>query len=294
MQFRPLLASKCTDIEKVKYPVLVSPKLDGIRCVIRHGCPLTRTLKPIPNAHVREALRGLPSFDGELVVGEPTAPDVWHTTQSAIMSHEGEPDFKFYVFDWSEHPDQPFAQRLDFVKRRAPMYGLNPVLHHKAADAVDLAEFESMFVKQGYEGLMIRDPLGVYKFGRSTEKEGILLKMKRFDDMEAILVDAVERKTFVGVTTIDERGLSKRDHKQDNYEPAGDLGAFVCDYNGVRFEVGTGFTAEQRIELWEHYGAKSVRGPWGRYVKIKHQGFTKDGKPRFPVFMGFRDERDMS
>ena len=63
--FRPMLSATCEDISKVRLPAMASPKLDGFRCVIKDGKPLTRNLKPIPNRHVRERLTGLPAFDGE-------------------------------------------------------------------------------------------------------------------------------------------------------------------------------------------------------------------------------------
>ena len=40
----------------------------------------------------------------------------------------------------------------------------------------------------GYEGLMLRDPNGIYKFGRSSVKENILLKVKEFMDDEAEII----------------------------------------------------------------------------------------------------------
>src|SRR5262245_19902959 len=110
--FRPMLSATCEDIAKIRLPAMASPKLDGFRCVIRDGKPLTRNLKPIPNRYVRERLIGLPAFDGELIVGGPIAPDVWNTTSSGVTSEDGEPDFVFFVFDLvSEDPRAPFIRR---------------------------------------------------------------------------------------------------------------------------------------------------------------------------------------
>lgn len=297
MSFRPMLAAEYDDKYPIKFPVLVSPKIDGIRCVIRNGQPLTRSLKPIPNRHIRAALAGLPNFDGELVVGDPTDPRAWNTTSSAVMSHDGEPDFTFFVFDMATDDKIGFGQRYQRVATRAGMYDRRiQLLTHVHVGTMELLmELEDRWVSQGFEGLMIRDPDGPYKHGRSTAKEGYLLKMKRFDDLEAFLIGAKERLHHAGEAKTNALGLSERDHKQENMVPAGDLGAFVCCMNnGVEFDVGSGFTAQQRIDFWDQYGAGPVRGPWGAYIRVKHQGFTPDGKPRFPVFMGFRDEKDMS
>src|SRR5262249_7923983 len=122
MTFRPMLAATLEDVEAVNYPVLVSPKIDGIRCLIHDGQPVTRKLKPIPNHYVRHKLQGLPPFDGEITVG-PMDAGMFDRTQSAIMSHDGEPDFTYWVFDNTAAPDVPFHLRLDWVRSRAGMYG---------------------------------------------------------------------------------------------------------------------------------------------------------------------------
>lgn len=297
-QFRPLLASNLEDTSSLKFPVMVSPKLDGIRCVIQFGEALTRTLLPIPNKYIRAQLANLPPFDGELVVGDPARPDTWNTSTTAIMSHEGEPAFTFHVFDYI-NSSMRFLDRLEFVKRRAPMYGLLPVGHYWVRSESELISYESQFVNQGYEGLMLRDPDGRYKFGRSTVKEAILLKMKRFDDLEARVHGVKERMKFIGEGGTNELGLSKRGYKKEDKEAAGDLGALICQIalssgtECVEFDCGTGFTAEQRRDLWQWAKTNTAYDPIGKMVKIKHQGFTPDGKPRFPVFLGFRDEKDI-
>ena len=69
--FKPMLAGKAPDdLRNLTYPVLASPKLDGIRCIIRGGMATARSLKVIPNTWAREQLRGIPDgIDGELIGG---------------------------------------------------------------------------------------------------------------------------------------------------------------------------------------------------------------------------------
>ena len=90
--FKPLLAEKCLDINQVLFPVYASPKLDGIRNVIYHRAALTRSLKPIPNHHVREFLESyantIDGLDGELIVGQDNAPDVYTKSIKGIMAHD--------------------------------------------------------------------------------------------------------------------------------------------------------------------------------------------------------------
>src|SRR6187549_2369059 len=102
---KPMLATAVA-LEQVRYPVMVSAKLDGIRCLGTDNGPVSRTLKNIPNKYVRRMLsQALYSgLDGELIVGSPTAEDVFQQTTSGIMSVQGEPDFKWLVFDIWDTP----------------------------------------------------------------------------------------------------------------------------------------------------------------------------------------------
>ena len=88
---KPMLATEA-DFNKLRYPVCAQPKLDGIRVVIKNGVVYSRSLKPIPNKHIQALFRHLDGLDGELIVGNPTAHDVFQKTTSGVMSKEGEPD----------------------------------------------------------------------------------------------------------------------------------------------------------------------------------------------------------
>ena len=50
---KPMLAALCEDVTKLRYPVIASPKLDGIRALVIDGQLVSRTLKPIPNRYVQ-------------------------------------------------------------------------------------------------------------------------------------------------------------------------------------------------------------------------------------------------
>lgn len=304
--FKPLLASP-VDLGNITFPKLASPKLDGIRAVMRPthktgqwptGGLKTRSLKDVPNEYIRDVARRLfpPGFDGELMTYTNGKLDSFSDVSSKVMSKSGEPDFKFHVFDQTDLRNIGFKDRLESVER--DIYGLErqgseatkfiKLVHHEwITDVKQLMIYENSMVKDGWEGIMLRDPNGKYKFGRSTTKEGILLKMKRFHDAEAVVVDKVERHINNNEQFRDELGRAKRSTAKEGKIPAGDLGALVCEYNGVRFELGTGFTATQRVAIWH---ANRVIG---QKVKFKYQELSKDNVPRFPVFLGFREEADL-
>jgi len=293
--FRPMLSATCEDITKVRLPAMASPKLDGIRCVIRDGKALTRSLKPIPNRYVRERLTGLPAFDGELIIGSPVAPDVWNTSSSGVMSEYGEPTFGFFVFDMvSEDPRTPFSDRYRRVSDLIEASGLNLLMlveHIHLSNVAELEAYEAKSVELGFEGIMLRSPNGLYKHGRSTMREQGLMKVKRFQDAEAVVVGVVEKQTNLNPAMTNALGLTQRSSSKGNKKAAGTLGSLVCELrNGatcVRFEVGTGFDEATRARIW------AAQSDWiGSRIKFKYQSLPTDGVPRFPVFLGRRDERD--
>lgn len=303
MILRPLLAEQLERLEEVKLPVYASPKIDGIRCLIVNGKALTRSFKPIPNNHIRTYLEAnaKSGFDGELITYSDfnhTNTDDFNTVQSKVMSEDGEPDFVYVLFDYvKDDPKKAFKDRLTDL--REAVVSLKDTSVIKALENVyfttlpEVAAYEAICVETGHEGVMLRDPKGKYKFGRSTLKEAILLKFKRFIDSEAIILDLGEQEKNVGTKEVNELGLTKRSHKKSDKILANTLGEFVVkDLKlKVEFTIGTGegLTKELRQEIWDNKD-KYI----GKLVKYKYQGIGSQGKPRFPSFLGFRDERDMS
>jgi DNA ligase 1 len=289
-QLRPMLASHApADLDALRYPLLASPKLDGIRCLIVNGQAVSRTLKPIRNQHIQRLLGNpdLDGLDGELIVGEPTAPDCYRRTDSAVMSAAGEPDFRFYVFDRWDSSDR-FGLRISSTLTVSSRYEIKNHPHFKVHDTKELESYESEVLDAGYEGLILRDPTAPYKMGRSTEKQGWMLKLKRFVDAEAIVVGYEEKLHNWNEAITDERGYTKRSSHQENKVGAGTLGALVCELQGIQFAVGTGFDDATRTLLWSQRDTLA-----GRIVKFKHFPVGAKDRPRHPVFLGFRSSEDL-
>ena len=294
--FKPLLAASVEDLAALTYPLYASPKLDGVRAVIRNGVVTSRSLKPIPNKHV-QALFGraeLEGLDGELMCGDPCGADVFRDTTSAVMSIEGTPDVQFHVFDLTNQGADPFSRRLfaleHFLNGKKPK-GVVLVPQTEVTCATEVDAYESLRLEQGYEGVMLRDPAGVYKFGRSTLKERTLLKLKRFADSEAVILACVEQLHNANEAKRNALGQQERSSAKAGMVPVGVLGAFnVRDVKtDVEFDIGTGFTAADRDAFWKRR-AELV----GKLVKYKYFPTGSKDKPRFPVYQGFRDPRDMS
>lgn len=286
----PMSAGKAV-IAQIKYPVIASPKIDGVRAVIHDGVAYSRKLKPLPNRHMQSWARAnwtlLQSMDGELIVGPPTAPDVFRRTMSGIMSADGEPDFGFWAFDVFTMP-LPYKERWQIVlERTMRMPFAIPCPSIIVTNSDELMEFEKRMVDQGYEGIMIRDPYAIYKYGRSTTRGGELLKIKRFEDAEAVVVDFIEEETNNNPATTNEVGRTKRSSHKANKSGKDTLGALVCKSRatGQTFNIGSGFTADQRADIWAH------REQWrGKTVTYRFFPVGVKDAPRHPIFHGLRDD----
>ena len=286
--FRPLLAHTIEDTGTIKYPCIVSPKLDGIRCIIINGVAMSRSLKPIRNEYVQKCIgnREYDGLDGELIVGNMFDAACYRNTSSGVMSKDGEPDFIFHIFDRVDM-DAGFEQRLDSLPYNKPFMKIVP--HLIALNEDHLLRLESEFLAKGAEGVMVRDQDGRYKHGRSTVKEGILGKLKRFTDAEYEVVGFQERMHNGNEATVNALGHTERSSHKENKVGRGDLGALVCrTADGLEFNVGTGFDDELRRWIWGNR-----ENLHGKLVKVKHFDYGTKDKVRFPRFIGFRDERDM-
>ncbi|MBT9165333.1 MAG: hypothetical protein DDT23_01350 [candidate division WS2 bacterium] len=284
---RPMLAAQ-VDFSKLIYPLWASPKIDGIRCLMLASKALTRNLKPIPNLFIRSLLEEhgatLDYFDGELIAGS------FSSTSSSIMSFSGQPEFKYVIFDriTSGSYETRFLQKLELRPLPPFVEYIETVLVNSEAE---LLEHETLCLRGGYEGVMLRraDGLDIYKYGRSTVREAYLLKLKRFTDAEAVVVGFEEQLHNDNIQERDELGYSKRSSARDGMLPMDTLGALIVESATFgRFNLGTGFSAEQRKEIWD-----SKDTYMSKLVKFKYQEIGTDSKPRFPVFLSFRDINDL-
>lgn len=289
IRFKPMLAGKA-DLDNIKFPVMASPKLDGVRVIVHDGVVYSRNFKRIPNDHV-QALFGrkeCEGFDGELIVGDVTSDTVFQATTSGVMTGAGKPDVTLHVFDFiiSEYH---FSSRHSEVKERArKLKHVQVVPHVLINNLEELNAYEEECVAQGYEGIMIRDPKGKYKHGRSTTKEGGLLKIKRFEDDEAVVIGCEELMTNNNEQELDNLGHKVRSSKKEGMVPAGKLGALIVKHKTFgEFKIGSGFTEDTRTKLWRERDELK-----GRLAKFKYQPSGIKDKPRFPVFLGFRNKID--
>ena len=286
-----MLAGKA-DLKKLKYPLYASPKLDGVRGLVHNGVLRSRSWKEFPNEHTQEkfSLKVLNGFDGELILGEPTDPSVYRLTNSALQRESGKPKVWFYVFDIFDSK-LPFEKRLeDLFVRKVGMKDVVAVEQIIINNETELDAYEETKLNEGYEGVILRNPNGLYKHGRATSNSQELLKLKRFEDSEAEIVSVFEEMHNGNEAKKDAFGRTERSSHKANLVGKGRLGGFTVRdiHTGVVFDIGSGFTAEEREQLW----AIRDRLP-GKIIKYKFFAVGVKDKPRHPVYLGPRETWDM-
>jgi len=250
MIFKPMLAGEA-DLSRLEFPLYASVKLDGVRAIVRDGVVYSRNNKPIPNQYVQAAFKNFEHYDGELILGEPTAKDCYRQTVSAVMSNNAVngANVRFHVFDHVGSLFAPYRQRYCLLKA-APF--VTPLPQRLVHTIDELLAYELAELAAGHEGLIIREVDAPYKMGRSSTREGYLLKLKRFKDAEFTVVGFEERMHNGNEATVNELGRTARSSHQANMVGRGDLGALICQYGAMTFNVGTGFSDAERSEIWEH------------------------------------------
>jgi DNA ligase-1 len=290
---KPMLADEGV-LGQIKYPKMASAKLNGVRGLNDEGVLLARSLKPIPNKYVQGLFGKIAytGFDGELVVGQFNHPRVFSNSTSGVMTIEGIPEVTWYVFDYHTKNDLPFIQRVEYLQSLVEDLDCPEIIavpHRMIFSDEELLAFEAEVLLLGYEGVVLRDPQGLYKFGRSTALEGGFLRYVPWKFGEAILLEVLEGTHNANPATVNELGRTTRSTHKENIVPTGTAGsARVRDMiTGVEFKVSLG-TEEECAWLWKY--REEVKG---NIVKYKYKDSVKD-KPRFPQWEGFRDRLDMS
>ena len=259
----------------LRFPLLVTPKIDGVRALIVGGALVSRTLTPIPNTRIRAILEHLlpEGADGEIFCGD------LYTTTSTVMSAKSIRFFRFFWFDWAYNVSTPYSKRTESISTYIAEHGTDsrhvlPLMPHTVRCISELCAYEEWAIEDGYEGIVVRAPDGRYKNGRSTLREGLMVKFKRCSDSEATIVRVEE--------------LVHRANR-DTGKLGNTLGAIVARApDGAIFKIGTGYTADQRLALWANRD-----NIVGMAVKYRHTNMGSRGRPRCPVFLDVRHIDDM-
>lgn len=256
--------------------MLAQPKLDGMRCWVQwvdhepvlwssEGNPITGV--PHINVLLKDWAKvcGEVQFDGELYNHSMNFEDIISVTKRSFDNlKEGFSNMQYHIFDCKE----PGINAERYIKLRTMFESMPSDV--RLADVFHLVPTESVgynfvdekleqFISEGYEGIILRNPLALYV----EKRPWTILKWKPSKH------DTYEIKMVVEAMT-------------ESNAPLGRVGSLVCmDRFGNIFSVGPGLgiTHEKAAKLWE------LRDELvGKYAKVYYQNLTANGVPRFGKF----------
>lgn len=272
-----------TAYKDAKYPVIVEPKYDGLRCVVvKIGDEiiyLSRNGKEFHNfSSFDDELRIIGAgydlmFDGEILGCDNDGAFKAIQKQARRKSNIDVSSLRLQLFDVMKHSefrnlkcDHGQAERSTLLKvlfknseeretfnvRRTPQY--IAISYEKAL------KYYEKCLSQGFEGIVIKDMSAPYLF-------------KRARGWQKIKPTTTEDLIIAG-------------YKEGKGRLKGTLGALIVDREGVEISVG-GLTDTIRAKLW------AVREELiGKFVEIKYDAVTPDGSLRFPRFIKMRPDKD--
>ena len=256
-------------LNKWGFPVLVQPKLDGMRCraVRAPGgewglfSSESHLIQSVP--HIVKALEdsnipsGIRELDGELYTHGMNFNELVSRTKRPVDVHSDHSSVEYHIFDVIS--PIPFVNRMSILNQLNTSSPLEVVPTFSAISLHEIMELLEQFIDLNYEGVVIRHPMGSYERKRSTNT----MKFKPHKSDIYKIIDVKEEISISG-------------------EPKGTLGALVCTSDeGTWFSVGTGLSQLERQNLWNLRHSLP-----GNLVEVKYQNITPGkGIPRFPVFV---------
>ena len=268
--FQPMLAQDYDKRkDKIKFPILSQPKLDGIRCIIKSDGMWTRNGKEIISApHIYENLKHIfdnqPDLvlDGELYTSNRDVD--FNTIISCVRKTKptqadlelSKQYIEYWMYDMYEGED------LKYTSRRGKLLDLFithdiSTLYYKIVDTTNIVSFDEInlklqdYISEGFEGQMLRDPNTPYENKRSNG----LLKHKTFHDEEFEIIGYAE-------------GVGKF---------SGKLATLKVDVNGVQVDCTINGTMGYLEELFEIKDSLI-----GKKATVKYFEKTTDNSLRFP------------
>lgn len=298
------------ELDALRFPAFVFPKVDGVRGLYITRKFTGRSLKPFKNSNITEVFSHplLAGLDGELAVGDIRNPnqDLCRNTTSLVNTHSHNtfgqlPDW--YVFDLVDETTAqlPFATRwatlnkyVESIKASNPgAFDFLKVMPEASLvhTADEVIAWHRYFLSMGYEGTIIRRTDAPHKNGRSTVRESFFMRLKEFVTEEAIIVSFSEAQANMNDAVQNELGLSSRSSHKANKFGKGAIGSLeLLRDNGERILCGPGrLTAEEKVEFF-HNPHKIL----GKVVTFSYMPYGTYKKPRFPQFENFRADEDMS
>jgi DNA ligase-1 len=290
---RPMLANtfdktkynttKTSKAYKIPFPCYVQRKYDGIRCMahLEDNRIIMESRKGLAFSHfdkIRQKIAELLTpthmtlyLDGELYTDLLPFEKINGATRispgkATPIDLENINKIKYHIYDVysPENPSLSYKQRMEILEdlnRYLSPTDSIAIVHTDNAESMDnIKRFHDLYVQEGFEGIMLRDPIGTYEIDKRSK---YLQKYKEFMEEEFIIVGF-----HCGI------GL--------------DAGLVIWECqttNGLSFSAKPRGTHEYRRELFEN-ATQYI----GKKLTVIFQEYSTDGVPRFPVGKDIRDD----
>lgn len=277
-------------IESWGYPVFVQPKLNGRRCVAIKERFEAEEKKSLLLSSQRNIIVSVPhintelSFwntsimlDGELYKHGMDKQDIDSRTARTVNLHPDHKSIEYHIFDVKDliHTQGERTRALAALKESVDLLNLEYIKFVPTYNVIDwdsLMFHQELFLSQGYEGIIVRNPKAMYIERRTYD----LLKHKptEQDKYEIVGYEQLLSKVCPICYRTPSYCTDNIEEKDLIEAPKDMLGSFICkDIRGTHFNVGSGkmLTKESRREFWEGRGNLV-----GRILVVKYERLTKD------------------
>lgn len=270
---------KCVPFEpkrlvKWQPPYIVQPKYDGFRCRkidLENGEVLLLTSSEnifysVPHLNEMFKTLNIPGeLDGELYCHGMNFNQISSILSRTTNLHPDHKEIQFHCFDIvNDCPQMERTLQISKLKNLHPNLQISPFWICYTLD--DIMRVYDKLLSLNYEGIIVRRYIAPYERKRSTS----IMKFKPKKEDDYIVVSTVEEFSVEG-------------------SPKNCLGSLICQSgDGNLFGIGTGFTREDRENLWKI----KDRLP-GMVAKVQYQHLSS-GKhiPRFPVFVSLHENEE--
>lgn len=256
--------------------VYIQPKLDGHKVLSTYSdgriILYSRKGKLVNLPHVREALayakeKGV--WNGEVLDGEIYLHGMSLQTISSLVKklQPGTYDLVYHIYDVVM--DKPYEDRLEFISLLINVMNAKSVTlteTTRVTSESDAIELHHKYVRDGYEGSMVRHTQRGYEGGKRSQT---LLKRKDFIDAEFEIINYKFGKPVIGNTR--------------TYQ----IPIFICvTAEGVVFDCTAPGTIPEKHAFYEDGLEKYI----GRFLTVKYFKYTPYGTPYLPVALRVRED----
>ena len=255
--------------EKINFPCFIQPKLDGVRAIGLNNQLYSRNGNVFPTLnHIKKEMEDNKEqliLDGELYTDDINFEKIVGLVRKNNKTKQEEIDsLKIYynIFDYIDSK-LTFENRLknlkNFIQKHNFQY-LKLVNTEICKNKEEVEFYLDKYIKEGYEGLILRNKNGLYEENKRSYN---LQKLKKFKDEEFKIINYTTPSEGKEVGCVIWECVTKE---------------------GKKFSVRPEGNYNERKKLYKQ-GKKYI----GKMLTVRYQELTNENIPRFPVGICIRD-----